>query len=79
MKKLLMSLFATLTTVSLLLAQQVKDDVQSIADKYKAVGVAYVVVKNNKIIEKKCYRIQLARNAGKTGRGQTYLPYSVHL
>lgn len=52
MKKLLMSLFATLTTVSPLLAQQVKDDVQSIADKYKAVGVAYVVVKNNKIIEK---------------------------
>ena len=36
----------------MLLAQDLKSEVKAVADQYKAVGVAYVVVKEGKIIEK---------------------------
>lgn len=36
----------------MLLGQELKNEVQAIADQYKAVGVAYVVVKDGKIVEK---------------------------
>ena len=36
----------------LVFAQDLKSEIQNVADKYKAVGVAYVVVKNAKIVEK---------------------------
>ena len=52
MKTIVSSCIALLISSSFLLAQDIKSEVKTIADKYKAIGVAYVVVKDGKIIHK---------------------------
>jgi D-alanyl-D-alanine carboxypeptidase len=52
MKNLLMSCLTVAWSTSMLFAQDLKNEVQKIANQYKAVGVAYVVVKDGQIIEK---------------------------
>lgn len=52
MKKILTCCLTLILSKSMLFGQDLKNEVQAIADQYKAVGVAYVVVKDGKIIEK---------------------------
>ncbi|MCA5006766.1 serine hydrolase domain-containing protein [Sphingobacterium bovistauri] len=52
MKKIISCCLTVLMSNVLLFGQDLKSDVKKVADKYKAVGVAYVVVKDGEIIEK---------------------------
>lgn len=52
MKTILCCCITLMMCNGLLLGQDLRNKVKEIADQYKAVGVAYVVVKNGKIIEK---------------------------
>ncbi|WP_149913563.1 serine hydrolase domain-containing protein [Sphingobacterium cavernae] len=52
MKNIICCCLTILVSNTMLFGQSLKTEVQKIADQYKAVGVAYVVVKDGKIIEK---------------------------
>lgn len=52
MKKLFSCFLTLMITSSLVMGQDLKQQVQQIANQYKAVGVAYVVVKDGQIIHK---------------------------
>lgn len=52
MKRILTCCLTLILSKSMLFGQDVKNQVQAIADQYKAVGVAYVVVKDGKVIMK---------------------------
>lgn len=51
MKRIILTLISSLLITSALFAQvKLEDEIQQIADKYKAVGVAYAVIKDNKLV-----------------------------
>ena len=52
MKNIISCCLTILVSNTMLFGQNLKTEVQKVADQYKAVGVAYVVVKDGKIIEK---------------------------
>ncbi|WP_207895784.1 serine hydrolase domain-containing protein [Sphingobacterium alimentarium] len=52
MKRILTCCLTLILSKSMLFGQDIKNQVQAIADQYKAVGVAYVVVKDGKVIMK---------------------------
>ncbi len=52
MKRILTCCLTLILSKTMLFGQDIKNQVQSIADQYKAVGVAYVVVKDGKVIMK---------------------------
>lgn len=62
MKKLISCCLTILISNTALFGQDIKNEVKKIADQYKAVGVAYVVVKNGKIIEKNAVGLSSIEN-----------------
>src|SRR5690606_41347227 len=52
MKRILTCCLTLILSKSMLFGQDIKNQVQAIADQYKAVGVAYVVVQDGKVIMK---------------------------